>query len=155
MLAPTGTTPRHGPPDMTTPEPFVQQGLVIFAKNKKRVSAFYRETLGLAAVEEAASHDLLRGAGIELVIHAIPKRYAAEIQITKPPQVREETPMKPTFVVPDLEAVRRAAKATGGALKPAEQAWQIRGASVLDGHDPEGNVVQFKQFGAATDGRRP
>lgn len=122
-----------------------QQTLVVFAKNKKRISAFYRQTLGLAAVEEASSHDLLQGPGMEIVIHAIPRQYAAGIKITRPPRVRDETPFKPAFVVPDLEAVRRAARATGGLLKPREFAWQIRGATVLDGWDPEGNVVQFKQ----------
>jgi predicted enzyme related to lactoylglutathione lyase len=123
----------------------VVQTLVVFAKNKKCVSAFYRATLGLAAAEEAPSHDLLQGPGIELVIHAIPRRIAAQITITKPPRVREDTPLKPAFVVKDLEAVRAAAEATGGNLKPLDAAWQIRGHAVLDGHDPEGNVVQFKQ----------
>ncbi len=120
-------------------------GLVIFSKNKKRVSAFYRQTLGLVATEEAPSHDVLQGNGIELVIHAIPKKFSSEIRITKPPQVREDTPFKPAFLVDDLEAVRSAAQATGGNLKPAEMAWHIRGNIVLDGWDPEGNVVQFKQ----------
>jgi hypothetical protein len=97
------------------------------------------------AAEEESSHDLLRGPGIELVVHAIPRRQSSEITITRPPRVREETPFKPAFLVPDLEAVRTAAKATGGFLKPSEAAWHIRGATVLDGWDPEGNVVQFKQ----------
>ena len=88
---------------MTTPPIPVQQGLVVFAKNKKRVSAFYRQTLGLLAVEEKPSHDLLQGPGIEIVIHTIPRKIAADIQITRPPQVREETPLKPTFVVHDLK----------------------------------------------------
>jgi predicted enzyme related to lactoylglutathione lyase len=123
----------------------VQQGLVVFAKNKKRVSAFYQQALGLRVIEEQSSHDLLLGDGIEIVIHAIPKKIAAEIQIEKPPVAREDTAFKPTFYVADLEAVRAAAKATGGFLKPAEGARSIRGATVLDGWDPEGNVVQFKQ----------
>jgi predicted enzyme related to lactoylglutathione lyase len=121
------------------------QSLVIFAKNKKRVSAFYRRTLGLEAAEEESSHDLLIGPGVELVIHAIPRRYAVDITLTRPPQVREDTPMKPVFVVADLDAVRAAAKASGGFLKPAEAAWDIRGHTVLDGWDPEGNVLQFRQ----------
>lgn len=121
------------------------QSLVIFAKNKKRLSAFYRRTLGLEAAEEETSHDLLVGAGIELVIHAIPRRYSVDIVITRPPQVREDTPLKPVFAVSDLDAVRTAAKASGGFLKPVEAAWQIRGYTVLDGWDPEGNVVQFRQ----------
>jgi predicted enzyme related to lactoylglutathione lyase len=123
----------------------VRQSLVVFAKNKKRVSAFYRQTLGLVATEEQASHDVLHGPGIELVIHAIPRKIAATITLTTPPSVREDTPLKPAFVVKDLEAVRKAAAATGGFLKPADAAWDIRGHTVLDGHDPEGNVVQFKQ----------
>ena len=125
--------------------PSPRQGIVIFAKNKKRVSAFYRETLGLIAEEEEPSHDLLVGPGIEVVIHAIPRKISVGITITKPPAVREDTAMKPSFHVADLTAVRAAAQRTGGWLKPTEQAWHIRGMTVLDGHDPEGNVVQFKQ----------
>lgn len=133
---------------MASPSAAHQHALVIFAKNKIRVSAFYRRTLGLTASEELPSHDLLHGPGIALVIHTIPRKFAAAIHITRPPQVREDTPFKPAFVVADLEAVRAAAQATGGGLKPADAAWQIRGATVLDGWDPEGNVVQFKQPGS-------
>jgi predicted enzyme related to lactoylglutathione lyase len=122
-----------------------QQGLVVFAKNKKRVSAFYQATLGLLPEESAPSHDLLRGRGYEVVVHAIPRRIAAGIVIARPPVPREDTPYKPTFLVPDLEAVRVAAARTGGSLKAAEQAWHFRGCTVLDGCDPEGNVLQFKQ----------
>lgn len=128
------------------PTPY-RPGLVIFAKNKKRVGAFYQQTLGLLLVEDVASHQLLQSDVIELVIHAIPRKYAADIKISRPPVVREDTPFKPAFFVPDLEVVRLAAKATGGGLKPRDAAWQIRGATVLDGWDPEGNVVQFKQLG--------
>ncbi len=122
-----------------------QQGLVVFAKSKKRVSAFYRNALNLTVEESASTHDLLRGHGYEVVVHAIPREYASQIKIAKPPVVREDTPFKPTFVVKDLEAVRAVASKTGGYLKPAEGAWRFRGCIVLDGWDPEGNVVQFKQ----------
>ena len=122
-----------------------QQGLVVFAKNKKRLSTFYADALELKVEESAASHDLLRGNGYEVVVHSIPRKYATAIKIKRPPTPREETPFKPTFVVPSLERVRAVAKATGGYLKPAEAAWQFRGCTVLDGWDPEGNVVQFKE----------
>ncbi len=46
----------------------VHQGLVIFAKNKLKVSTFYRQTLGLHIIESTVSHDLLQGSGIELQI---------------------------------------------------------------------------------------
>lgn len=123
----------------------LQQGCVVFAKNKKRVSAFYQQTLGLVTEESAASHDLLRGNGYEVVVHTIPRKYAVGITIAKPVVPRQETPIKPTFVVGDLEAVRVAATRTGGYLKPIEGAWRFRGCVVLDGWDPEGNVIQFKQ----------
>jgi len=122
-----------------------QQGLVVFAKNKKRVSAFYQQTLDLDLAETATSHDLLRGHGYEVVVHTIPRKYAARMTITKPPVPRQESPFKPTFVVVSIEAVRSAAQATGGYLKPDSGAWHFRGHVVIDGWDPEGNIVQFKQ----------
>ena len=91
-----------------------QQGLVVFAKNKARVSAFYQQTLGLQVVESDSSHDLLRDSSYEVVVHS-------------------------------LAHVRSAAEATGGCLKPEAGAWRFRGHVVLDGWDPEGNIVQFKQ----------
>jgi predicted enzyme related to lactoylglutathione lyase len=123
----------------------LQQGLVVFAKNKQRVSAFYQQTLGLEVEQSDSSHDLLRGHGYEVVVHTIPRKHAAGITITKPPQPREDTPFKPTFVVGSLAAVRHAVEATGGYLKPESGAWHFRGHVVLDGRDPEGNIVQFKQ----------
>ena len=123
----------------------LQQGVVVFAKNKKRVSAFYQQALGLSVEESDTSHDLLRGHGYEVVVHTIPRKYAAGISVSKPPEPRQETPFKPTFVVPSLAAVRTAAEATGGHLKPEAAAWHFRGHVVLDGWDPEGNIVQFKQ----------
>lgn len=120
------------------------QGLVIFAKNKELVSSFYQQALGLKLEESDKTHDLLVGQGHEVVVHAISKAYANSIEIATPPVPRDETPMKPTFVVEDLEVVRSAAKATGGFLKPLKQAWKFRGFVVLDGWDPEGNIVQFK-----------
>ena len=122
-----------------------QQGCVVFAKNKKRVSAFYQQTLGLDVEKSEPTHDLLRGSGCEVVVHGIPRKYAADIKIGKPVQPREDTPFKPTFVVTNLDAVRVAAANTGGYLNPKERAWRFLGYIVLDGWDPEGNIVQFKQ----------
>lgn len=122
-----------------------QQGMVLFAKDKRRVSAFYQATLGLKAAESEPSHDLLRGTTYEIVVHAIPREIAARIKITNPPAAREHAAFKPTFVVKSLSTVRDAAAKTGGFLKPESEIWHFRGCSVLDGLDPEGNRVQFKQ----------
>jgi hypothetical protein len=87
----------------------------------------------------------VRFSGARSVVHTIPRKYAAGISIAKPPEPRDETPFKPTFVVDNLARVRRAVEATGGYLKPEAAAWRFRGHVVLDGWDPEGNIVQFKQ----------
>ncbi|MEQ1515952.1 MAG: hypothetical protein ABL931_05630 [Usitatibacteraceae bacterium] len=122
-----------------------QQGCVVFAKSKKRVSAFYQRTLGLTVEESESTHDLLRGNGYEVVVHAIPRKYAADIKLAKPVEPREDTAIKPTFIVSSLAEVAIAAAKTGGYLKPLDGAWHFRGCIVLDGWDPEGNIVQFKQ----------
>jgi hypothetical protein len=122
-----------------------QAGLVVFAKSVKKLSAFYVRTLGMEVLESASSHQLLRGNGYEVVVHAIPPKIAREITITKPPVLREDSAMKPSFVVPDLHTLRLAVVATGGWLKPDDMAWTIRDYKVLDGCDPEGNILQFKQ----------
>ncbi|OED42756.1 hypothetical protein AB833_05315 [Chromatiales bacterium (ex Bugula neritina AB1)] len=120
-------------------------GVVLFARDISRVADFYQQTLGLSVVEEKPSHYLLQGGGIEIVIHALSKKAAASIVIEDPPERRVDSPFKPAFFVQELSAVRAAAKSTGGGLKPVSGAWEIRGAVVLDGWDPEGNIVQFKQ----------
>jgi len=121
------------------------QALCVFAKNVNQVSLFYQHALGLKVQASDKTHDLLVGQNHEVVIHAISKAYAQSIEIESPPKRREDVALKPTFVVDDLEVVRAAAKVTGGYLKPIQQAWRIRGYIVLDGTDPEGNVIQFKQ----------
>ena len=129
---------------MATP-PMMTHGMVIFAKDTSRVSAFYQKALNLEITETQKSHTVLTGNGIEIVIHAIPAKVASGITLSSPPELRANCAIKPAFRVEDLEAVKVAAQATGGTLKPIEKAWNIRGAKVLDGCDPEGNVVQFKQ----------
>ena len=121
-------------------------GLVVFAKNKKRLSSFYEEVFGLTRAVSEPSHDVLLGEGLEVVVHAIPRKYAAGITIARPPAVRDESAFKPAFVVRDLDAARASAKKRGGFVKPKEAAWVIRGAIVIDGWDPEGNVIQLKQL---------
>lgn len=117
-------------------------------RTKSASQRFCQKTLGLRIVEGKPSHDLLRGDGYEIIVHAIPRKIAAGITIAKPPVPRANGAIKPTFVVRSLEAVRAAASQTGGLLKAASEAWHLRGCVVLDGSDPEGNQVQFKQRNA-------
>lgn len=130
---------------MTNNQQNAQQGLVIYAKDKKKVAAFYLEALDLELVDSQPSHDHLIGNGCDILVHQIPCQYAEEIEIADPPEPRSETPFKPTFVVKKLKRVRLAAEESGGFLKPVSEAWEFGGFTILDGWDPEGNIVQFKQ----------
>lgn len=121
------------------------QNLVIFAKDVERMSSFYQHVFGLAAVEAEESHELLVSDGIELVIHSIPKSIANSITIESPPKIRESTPIKPAFQIENMEVAKSAIEKHGGTLKSIDSAWSLRGYIVLDGTDPEGNVLQFKQ----------
>ena len=122
-----------------------KSSIVIFAKDTKRLSVFYQKTLNLEVVEQEKSHEVLTGHSIEVVIHAIPAKHATAIKIEEPPVLRANSAIKPAFWVEDLAATRKTATRYGGQLKPLAGVWKIRGALVLDGNDPEGNVIQFKQ----------
>lgn len=119
--------------------------LVLYAKNKKRVSTFYQAVAGFSVVESESTHDLLSGPSGELVVHAIPKAIAASITITRPPALREEGAIKPVIPVADLEAARMLARKAGGGLLGPEAAWSWRGRLQVNGWDPEGNVLAFTQ----------
>jgi len=121
------------------------QGMVIFAKDIERVAAFYANVLQLQLREDANSHKVLANESLELVVHAIPKAIARNIAIESPPQARAQTPLKPMFKVNSLTELQPLIEANEGTLKPLQSAWSIRGDRVLDGCDPEGNVLQFRE----------
>lgn len=127
----------------TSPPPATT--VVIYAKDKDRVAEFYRQTLALQLAEWEEGFSVLTGPGVEVSIVRMPEALARQVTIASPPEPREDTPLKASFLVPNFEAVRAAAAATGGTLKPPEAAWTWRGCVHLDGHDPEGNVVQFRR----------
>jgi len=126
-------------------EPPLAASSVVYAKDMDRVAAFYQRTLGLKELEDGPGFVVLGHGAVEVSIVRIPDAIARSIHIATPPAPREETPVKCSFLVDDLERVREAAEATGGSLRPGADAWHWRGQLHLDGLDPEGNVVQFRQ----------
>lgn len=128
---------------MSQPPPLLTAA--VYAKDAGRLAAFYAEALGLARVEEGASFVLLAAAGIELAVVQAPHAIAEAIVLTEPPVVREDTPVKLSFRVDDVEAVRPVVACLGGGLGAPDAAWSWRGQLHLDGWDPEGNVFQLRQ----------
>lgn len=51
----------------------------------------------------------------------------------------------PTVLTSPCRLRCAAAAATGGQIKPPEAEWRFRGQVIVDGLDPEGNVLQFRQ----------
>src|SRR5215475_13681085 len=120
-------------------------GAVLYAKDLGRLVDFYSSVAGIEPQVIEKGYVILASGPSQFVIVRIPKRIADTIDITTPPEVREDTPLKLVFGVEDItHAGDRVAK-LGGAMKAVEHEWQFNGAKVCDGHDPEGNVFQLRQ----------
>lgn len=117
---------------------------VVYAKDLASVAAFYRQLLEVAPLAEEPTHVLLSIGSGRLWVHAIPEAYASDIEISRPPQLREETPIKLSLPVTSLARARVAATATGGGVADADRAWEYQGTWHLDAWDPEGNVLQLR-----------
>lgn len=120
-------------------------GAVIFVKDLDAAIAFYAQVAGLPVVQREASFALLGAAPAQLVIHQIPAPIAESIVIARPPQRREDAPVKLVFLVPSIDGARAAARALGGTVDGSERRWRFHEFHVCDGRDPEGNVFQLRE----------
>src|SRR4051812_9416736 len=112
-------------------------GAVLFAKDLPRVAKFYEELLSMVVAHAEADHIVLESAACQLVVHAIPKKIAASIHISTPPERRTETPIKLFFFVNSIAEARDKAAALGGELNASKNEWEARGFRACDGYDPE------------------
>ncbi|MFN8633184.1 MAG: VOC family protein [Chloroflexota bacterium] len=114
---------------------------IIFAKDLQRMTAFYRDGVGLRFVPECSTDrwSELDAGGARLALHAIPPHIAQSIEIATPPKPRSSTTIKLVFEAPDLEAAR-AHLIAHGAVMSEPRSW-----GACDGLDPEGNVFQIVQ----------
>ena len=121
-------------------------GAVLFAKNLDRVATFYSVMLGLTEANRADDHILLESPGFQLVVHRITAGGSPAGDITVPPARRATAAFKPVFFVPSISRLRGVAETQGGSMEPAEKEWSFNGVTVCDGVDPEGNVIQFREY---------
>ena len=123
-----------------------QSGLFVYAKDLDRLANFYESILGLSRLHASEEWVVLDGQGMQLIVHAIPAPIASSIQISSPPQHREDTALKFFFTVPSIAAARAAAPALGGEV--FSQQWHGPGFRVCNGCDPEGNIFQVREHAA-------
>ena len=126
------------------PIPFAA-GAVVYAKSVAKVSGFYADVADLRITHAEQDYVVLESPTFQLVVVAIPAEHAASIHIDVPPKRREATAIKLALPVVSIAAARVLAQSLGGELNPQEQEWHFQGSRICDGHDPEGNVVQFRE----------
>jgi predicted enzyme related to lactoylglutathione lyase len=120
-------------------------GATVYAKDMARVSRFYEQVCGLVMVAREPSFVVLENGALQIVVVEIPDAIARSITIQAPPERREDTALKLTFVVQSIAASRSAAQALGGTIDGVDCEWHFSGMRVCDGHDPEGNVIQVRE----------
>lgn len=115
--------------------------VILFVKDMDRMTAFYRDVIGLAPAAGAAEgFTPLDGEGCQLALHAIPAEYATGIELKVPPEPRTSTPMKVCFYSDNPLAVRDALLERGVVMREPSQFGDL---VLCDGLDPEGNIFQF------------
>jgi predicted enzyme related to lactoylglutathione lyase len=118
--------------------------MVLYAKDLAILQAFYQGVFQLKVEQTELDHVVLGSSTSQLVIVQVPASIASTIHIADPPVRRTQTPVKLVFDVESISAVRGAVLNLRGGIDPAESEWIFQGHRVCDGHDPEGNVVQFQ-----------
>ena len=118
------------------------RGAILFVKDFPRMRESYKDMLQVGPVNTEwvdvwARFDL---GGADFALHAIPEEYARGIQISSPPQAREQNPVKLVFLVKDVSSERARLEAMGAAM--LQRPWQGEN-DACDGVDPEGNVFQL------------
>lgn len=111
---------------------------MIYVKDLASLAAFYGDVLEVAPVVETRSATFVEfdTGGATLALHAIPAHTADQIEISSPPQAREEMPIKLMFEVADVAAERVRLEAMGATV--IQRPW-----GTCDVTDPEGNIFQL------------
>jgi predicted enzyme related to lactoylglutathione lyase len=114
-------------------------GAMLFVKDLSRMTAFYRDVIGLQPIEATRQADWVEFDGAQFSLHAVPAAIAAGIPIDSPPRVREQSATKLTFVVKDVEATLTSIEEMG--LPLLRRPW-----GGVEAVDPEGNVFALRPW---------
>ncbi|MDM5130544.1 glyoxalase/bleomycin resistance/dioxygenase family protein [Aeromonas piscicola] len=119
-------------------------GALIYARDIGLLTHFYRTLLQMDIRSQDAAFVVMENDDIQLLIHAIPESIACDIDIQVPPQLREQGAIKLFFTVPSLAWAEARAADLGGGLLP--QQWPGPGFVLRNAFDPEGNILQLREF---------
>jgi catechol 2,3-dioxygenase-like lactoylglutathione lyase family enzyme len=110
--------------------------ILIFVKDLDRMTAFYRDVVGLRPIAETRMDDWVEfeAGPVRLGLHRIPPQIAETIRIADPPAPRESSVTKMIFQVADVDA--EAERLRNLNVPVLVRAWGGR-----DFVDPEGNVL--------------
>ncbi|MEM0554395.1 MULTISPECIES: VOC family protein [Aeromonas] len=119
-------------------------GALIYAREPGLLSHFYRTLLQMEIRSQSEQLIVLENGDIQLLVHAIPEPYIGQVVVTTPPALREQGVIKLFFTVPSLAWAEAKAADLGGGLLP--QQWSGPGFVVRNAFDPEGNILQLREF---------
>lgn len=117
---------------------------VLFAKSVRRVAPFYREVLGGRTLDRGDHSESLEFGGFHLLIQQIPDTLAQSVEVSTPPQRREQTAIRLNFPVADIDRARACARRLGGEVDESPPPWAGDAVRIFLGYDPEGNVIGLK-----------
>jgi catechol 2,3-dioxygenase-like lactoylglutathione lyase family enzyme len=108
---------------------------MLFVNDLERMTAFYRDVLGLQPVDDTRLENWVEfaGDGARFSLHAIPPAIAVGIRLESPPTPREQSATKLTFTVRDVDATLKVIEQMG--LPLLRRPW-----GGVEAVDPEGNV---------------
>lgn len=117
---------------------------MIFCHDYDRVTAFYRDALGLPLVRIEPSHTILDAGGMWLIVH--PALEGMDLpSVPSPPRRRESGPIKLMLNIGNIAEAREKAAKMGGKIDPSEAEWPYDAMTCCPGHDPEGNPFDVMQ----------
>ncbi len=115
---------------------------MIFVKDLERMTAFYRDVVGLRPNQATRLADWVafEADGISLALHAIPPGVSEHVEIASPPVPREQEPCKLIFAVDDVDG--ELTRLEGLGVPILQRPW-----GGWDFVDPEGNVLGVRPMG--------
>lgn len=106
---------------------------LIYVSDLERMTAFYRDTLGLKPITETRMDSYVEfdAGAATFALHAIP--IGQRCELSSPPRPRENNPVKLSFEVENLASERKRLESLG--VTVLQRPW-----GACDGIDPEGNI---------------